>query len=349
MGVLLMATRFLFPVLLLVATVAITACISPQAPPRSPVQPSDAMTTVKVAYLPVVSNGPLFMANDEGYFAEQGIRVEFVKFQSASAALPALVHGDIAVSGGSVSPSLIKSIADGVHIRIVADKGRNSPGPCNASGIMVRTDLVERGELTRASDLKGKRIMASSDQAYRVYRILKMGNLTTDDVEIVNMDFASGVVALRNGAIDAGDLTEPYVTNALDDKVAVMLFPTEIFSPDYPTPLYYGPEILDRDPEIGRRFMVAYLKGVRQYNLGKTDRNIGILANYTHLDPDLLKRSCWLPIDPSGDFPRKPVRDYLDWMQANGKIRVAVSDDQLFDMSYVNYANIVLRNASPEQ
>jgi NitT/TauT family transport system substrate-binding protein len=161
------------------------------------------------------------------------------------------------------------------------------------------------------------------------------------------MDFASGVVALRNGAIDAGDMTEPYVTQLLDDNTAVMLFPTEYSSPDYPTPLYYGPVFLDKDPELGRKFMVAYLEGVRQYNEGKTERNLEILSNYTHLDRDLLKRSCWLPIDPSGDLPRKPVRDYIDWIYENKKITKNPTDDQLFDMSYVNYANGVLANTTP--
>lgn len=323
----------------------ISACTT-QAPPGSPVQPAKVTTPVKVAYLPVVSNGPLFIAHEEGYFAHQGISVDFIKFQSASTALPALINGDIAVSGGSLSPSFVNAVINGAHIRIVADKGRNSPGPCNASGIMVRTDLVRSGEVIRASDLKGKKIMASSDQAYRTYRILSMGNLTTDDVELVNMDFPSGLLALTNGAIDAGDMTEPFVTKALEDNVAVMLFPTEIYSPDYPTPLYYGPELLDTHPDLGRRFMVAYLEGVRQYNLGKTERNLEILSNYTNLDKDLLKRSCWLPIDPSGDLPRRPVREYMDWMQQNGKISRTVSDDQLFDMRYVDYANSILGNVT---
>ena len=32
--------------------------------------------------------------------------------------------------------------------------------------------------------------------------------------------------------------------------------------------------VYDEDPELGRRFMVAYLKGVRAYNEGKTDENV---------------------------------------------------------------------------
>ena len=227
------------------------------------------MTTVKVGYNPVIANGPLFIAKEEGFFAGQGINVEFEKFQSAPLALPALINGDIAVAGGQLSPALINAIANGAHVRIVADKGRTSPGSCNATGLVVRQDLLDSGAVTKASDLKGRKIMASSDQSYGISRILEMGNFSPDDVEIVNMDFASGVVALKNGAIDAGVLTEPFITQAMNDRVATVLIPTYVYSPDNPTPLYYGPAFLDRDQELGRRFMVAYLEGYASITSGR--------------------------------------------------------------------------------
>lgn len=337
--------RHLILALVIVLALIVTACVS-SGPPASSTPLVPEMTTVKVAYLPVVSNGPLFLAKEERYFEKQGINVEFEKFQSAAAALPVLINGDIAVSGGGVSPSLVNAVAKGVHVRIVADKGRNSPDACNASGLVVRRDLYESGVITKPSDLKGKKIMAANDAAYRLSRILLMANLSKGDVETVTMDFASGAVALKNGAIDGADMTEPYLTQVLDDKTAVMLIPTSVCTPDYATPLFYGPAILDKNPELGRRFMVAYLQGVRQYNLGKTERNLEILSNYTGLDQDLLQRSCWLPVDPTGNVPKKPVRDYLDWMYENNQTSQNPGDDLLYDMSYVTYANNVLQNAT---
>jgi NitT/TauT family transport system substrate-binding protein len=339
-------SRFLIMVLALFIAVAGTACIS-KAPPVSAVPQTPALTTVKVGYAPLVSNGPLFIAMDEGYFARQGITVELVKIQNGPDMIPPLVNGDIAAGGSGISAALINAVSKGGHVRIVADKGRAAPNQsCNTSGIMVRRDLFLSGAVTKASDLKGKKIAVPSIQDYRISRILRMGNLTSDDVEINGMDFASSVLALRNGAVDAADLTEPYITQLLDDNVAVMLIPTEESCPDFPTPLYYGTTFLDKDPELGRRFMIAYLEGVRQYNLGKTDRNLKILSNYTPLDRDLLQRCCWVPIARDGNLPWQPFRDYMDWMYANKKITQIVEESQLFDMSYVNYANGVLAKTS---
>ena len=338
-------------VLLIVSAAVLSACISqtPAANPVSPVpsiSPAPTLTTVRVGYIPMVSFGPLYLAQEEGYFARQGINLELVKFQSASAALPVLINGDIAVSGGALSPGLVNAITKGSHVRIVADKGRTSPGGCTATGLLVRKDLVDSRVVTQASDLRGRKIMADSSSSYGLYRVLALGNLTTDDVTVVNMDFASGVAAFKNSGIDAGVLSEPYLTQALNSGSAVVLIPTEVYAPDWPTPLYYGPAILDKDPELGRRFMIAYLQGVKQYNEGKTERNLAILGNYTRLDQDLLNQSCWHPIAQDGDLPIKPVRDYMDWMYANKQITQNPEDDQLFDMSYVTYARGVLANTS---
>jgi ABC-type nitrate/sulfonate/bicarbonate transport system substrate-binding protein len=62
--------RLLLIGLMLFAVVGVTACIS-QIPTDSPVPTTPSMTTVKVAYLPIISNGPLFIAKEEGYFTYQ--------------------------------------------------------------------------------------------------------------------------------------------------------------------------------------------------------------------------------------------------------------------------------------
>jgi len=325
---------FLF--VIIISGVLVAACTT-QAPQTT------ELTTVRVAYLPLISNGPLFIAEEEGYFARQGIDVEFEKFQNTAAALPLLIDGEIVASGGSLTPGLVNSIVRGAHVRIVADKGRMAPGFCNSTALMVRKDLFDKGIVTSAADLKGRKVMGSSDQTYGIFRSLALGNLTTADVEIIDLDYPSALVAFKNGAIDAGLIVEPYITQALNGGAAVVLVPAKEYYPDYPTPLYFGPEFLDKNPELGRRFMVAYLQGVHQYNEGKTERNLGILQNYTHLDRELLNQSCWVAINGDGAVIRQPVKEYIDWMYENKKITQKLDEDQLFDMSFVTYANTVLQ------
>lgn len=303
------------------------------------------MKTVKVAYLPTTDYEPLYIAKEEGFFARQGIDVEFQKVPNTAATLPLVLDGEIAVYSGPLKIGLINAVAKGEHVRIVADKGRIAPGPCTGYALMVRKDLFDKGIVTNVSDLKGHKI-AKRDSDYDLYRALAAGNLSLDDVDTVDMEFPMVIPAFKNGAIDASLVTEPFITLALTSGSAVVLVPAQDFLPDFPVPLYYGPAFLDKDPELGRRFMVAYLQGVKQYQEGKTERNLEIMGNYTHLDRNLLNQSCWLPIAPDGNLPKKPVHDYMDWMYANKKITQKLDDDQVFDMSFVNYANGVLANTT---
>jgi NitT/TauT family transport system substrate-binding protein len=303
------------------------------------------MTTVRVAYQPTTSNGPLYIAEDEGFFAKQGIDVEFVKTANSAAALPLLVSGDVAASTGPLKIGLLNAVIKGENVRIVADKGSVTSGSCIVYAFMVRKDLFDKGIVKNVSDLKGRKI-AVHDSDYDLYRVLALGNLTKGDVETVDMDFPTTVSAFQNGAIDVGLVTEPYVTQALNSGSAVVLVPGQDFVPGWPMPLYYGPAILNKDPELGRRFMIAYLQGVKQYNEGKTEQNLAIIGNYTHLDRDLLNQTCWWPVAADGNPSRQPVREYTDWMYANKMITQNLNDDQLFDMSYVTYANAVLRNTT---
>jgi len=303
------------------------------------------MKTVKVAYLPTADYEPLYIAKEEGFFARQGIDVEFQKVPNTAAALPLVLDGEIAVYSGPLKIGLINAVAKGEHVRIVADKGRIAPGSCTGYALMVRKDLFDKGIVTNVSDLKGHKI-AKRDSDYDLYLALAAGNLSLDDVDTIDMEFPMVIPAFKNGAIDAGLVTEPFLTLALTSGSAVVLVPAQDFLPDFPVPLYYGPAFLEKDPELGRRFMVAYLQGVKQYQEGKTERNLEIMSNYTHLDRNLLNQSCWLPIAPDGNLPKKPVHDYMDWMYANKKIIQKLDDNQVFDMSFVNYANGVLANTT---
>jgi len=328
-------------VLLMVASAAIiAACIS--QPPQDP-----SLTPVRVAHQALVSNGPLYIAREEGYFARQGIDVEFVKTQGGTATLPLLVNGDVAAAGATLKSGYVNAIVKGAHIRIVADRGSIAPGYCDVASFVVRKDLADKGIVRNVSDLKGRKI-AARDSDFDYLQSLARGNLTPDDVDTVNMDFATAVIALQNGAVDAGLLSEPYVTEAVNSGSAVVLMPGHEFIPNWTAPLFYGPAFLDKNPELGKQFMVAYLQGVRQYNEGKTERNLDILQNYTGLDRDLLRQSCWPPVADDGTVPRQFNREYIDWMFANHSISQKLGDDQLYDMSYAEYADSVLNNMSPQ-
>ncbi len=54
------------------------------------------------------SDAPLFIADAKGYFAEQGLKVKFVRFDSAAKMIPSLSSGDVDVGSGATSAGFLQ-------------------------------------------------------------------------------------------------------------------------------------------------------------------------------------------------------------------------------------------------
>lgn len=301
---------------------------------------------LKVISLPFISYAPFYVAEDEGYFAEQGLQIEFVKMTDAVGALPALIKGDIDVWSDIIYPSCLNSMLRGAKIKIVADKGHLSTTGCNYAVFMARRVLIEEGKLGSLSHLKGVRVattQGSALMAYYLEKLLSRVGLTVADIQILFLLMPNRVEAFERGSIDIAVATEPWVTKILQTGHAVVWMPIQEVVPNFQhSILLYGPTLLEKNLDAGNRFMVAYLKGVRQFNQGKTDKNLKILSKYTGLDQELLKKTCWPSFRNDGHINIESIIDFQDWVLKKGLIDTVVSPNQFWDPTFIDYANRVL-------
>ena len=100
--------------------------------------------------------------------------------------------------------------------------------------------------------------------------------------------------------------------------------------------------MLEENPEAGKQFLVAYMKGVRQYNEGKTKRNLDILEKETELDRDLLEQACWPPITNDGQMDLGSLIDFQTWANEKGLLDTIATEDQFWDSRFLDYANDIL-------
>ena len=103
--------------------------------------------------------------------------------------------------------------------------------------------------------------------------------------------------------------------------------------------ILYGPSLLEENRAGGERFMRAYLRAVRQYNEGKTDRNVEILAKYTELDQDLIREICWPAIRDDGQINAGSVIQFQEWGLERGLLDSVVSEEEFWDSSFIDKAN----------
>lgn len=297
--------------------------------------------TIKVVTLPFISFAPFYIADAEGFFAEQGIDIELVNMTQQAEIMPALASGQVDVASGLVSAGILNTIAKGANIKIVADKGYIDPQGCDNIALIASKQLLEQGVASNPELLKGKTmiLIRTTWLDYAVEKQLKEVGLAVEDMEVTDIPSPSQPEALNSGQIQLTMNNEPWVTRFTEDGHAPILTPIHELLPDAQSAVtVFGPKLLGDNAEVGNRFMLAYLKAVRQYNEGKTDRNVQILADSVKLDPELMKKMCWPQLRPNGEINIASVQDFQQWTIDHKLMDGAVDEMEFWDGQFVENA-----------
>lgn len=318
---------------------------------RAVPSPAADLVTVRVGIVNASSDIGFFIADRKGYFREEGIHVTFTAFDSAARMIAPLGVGRLEVGGGSPSAGLYNAVARGIAIRIVADKASTPPG-YGFQPLLVRKDLVDSGRYKSLKDLKGMKIAGSapgSASTSTLNEALRQAGLKYADVERVFMGFPQHVVALQNKAVDAALTTEPSATRAVQSGAAVRVMGDDAIYPNHQLAVVlYGGDFAARRPEVARRFMRAYLKGVRDYNdalvdgriAGRhADEVIAILTQSTAIkDPGVFRATTAHGCNPDGRVHEASLGRDLEFFRSEKLIQGRVGVADVVDHSFVDWA-----------
>ncbi len=312
------------------------------APPRSPAGP---LVRLKVLSLRFLSFAPFAIARDEGYFRAQGLEIELVPLVSSAEATPSLIRGDLDVVSGVLKVADFNAISRGASLRIVADKDHFAPDGCAAAAFVARPGFFDAKDADAPSRLRGARAATTPlhFMEYALETLLGRKGLSLADLKLARLPGNMVDEAFAAGSLDLGQISEPDLTRVLRSGKAVRWIGVRDVLPGAQHAVVaYGPRLLGRDRDVGRRFMVAYLRGVRQYNLGKTDRNLDILAAETRVDRELLRAACWPSIRGDGLVDVASVLEFQRWAVRRKALDAVVPPERFWDASFVNEANRVL-------
>jgi NitT/TauT family transport system substrate-binding protein len=319
------------------------------SPGRSAENVSLAPKQLKFAGTYSISDGGVYIASERGYFAEQGLDVEYTQVAIPAETIPALATEQVAAGGIPISAGTLNAAARGVGLRIVADKGSLLPG-FGYSAVLVRKDLVDSGRVREGADLKGLSIVTAQPvdgnaAAPVLARLLQQSGLTEAELkEVRALSFPDMNVALGGQAVDVAFQVEPLVRAAVVQGIAVRWKGYEDIYPGQQSAVIgYGPLITTRDPDLGRRFMTGYLKGARDYyrafttGVGKPEI-IDIVAKNSSLSPAVLQEVVPAGVNPDGFVNVDSVTADQEFFVEKGAMPARVDVGQLVDHSYVEAA-----------
>ena len=316
---------------------------------RQPEEPAPAAASgrskITLNFNPTMTYSPLMIARDEGYFDEEGIDVEMVSLDSNSA-LAALVAGKIDVLSSGVRSGVFNMIQRGETLQVVAGKG-NQGDSCSPEAFIAPTAMAQR-IAAAGGNLRGERvaIIRGGITEYLVEQLLAHQNLSVADVVAISMPH--GAPASSRDKLEAVRyIGEPNLSLLLTEgSMSVVSTADQVAPRHQSTFVVYGKRLLQDDPELGRRFMRAYLRAVRQFNSGKSDRNVEILSRHTKLPPEILRQSCWTVTNDDSRLDKRDVQPFLDWALKKGYLDGPMTVEW-WNPSFIDYASSSLAASSP--
>lgn len=342
----------LLALVLLALALFTTSCIAAPAPKADAAETSSASASaepiaIKVGTLPFLSNSILKIAQEEGYFSEQGLAVEFIVQKSSTEFIPLLVQGELDVATPALTAGFFNAVASGGNLKMVLPLTNFSVQTCASIGILARQTDVDAGTYATPTEWKGVKITPStasvqSTSNYVLNQALAQGGLTLDDIALTIVDLPAQAQALLSGQTDLIYAIEPWITRMSADPGIALLMPAEPFAADLTSSMIvFGGKLLD-NPDLGERFATAYLKAVRQYSEGKTARNVELIAAYTQLEPELVEEMCWPATSLDGAVNVESVLAYQTWLQQQNALDRLVSPDEFLDIRFAQAANKML-------
>jgi NitT/TauT family transport system substrate-binding protein len=259
---------------------------------------------IKLGVLPVLGAAPVFMANEAGFFGEEGLDVEFVTIQGAGAAVPSMASGELDLVFGNYVSFFTAQANATASVKLVADGYFARP---RTWMVLVTKESALRGP----ADLAGKKIgvtTASSLADLTIKSALSTSGKTVRDPSFVEMPYTDMGAALQNRTVDAALLSEPYITEVAKTIGAVPLFDaasgptadipisgyatTEGFAAANPNTIAAFQRALSRGAEIAGTDRTRVERSIRGYaGVDEQTAALVTLVGYpTRMDPTRLQR-----------------------------------------------------------
>jgi NitT/TauT family transport system substrate-binding protein len=336
---------------LLTIVVACTPAAAP-TPTAAPTAPPAALEHVKFANTTgSATAAPVYIAEARGYFQQQGIELEVVPFGGGAQMISSIAASQVDVANTDSGAGLINAMARNLPMRFAADGSRCQENRCN-SALTVRKDLGDSGAFKDLSDLRGLNVNTftpgSTLNMYSYRTLEKAGLQKTDMKEQSFNDFSQILPAFVSKSIDATYLIEPFTTQGVSQGALVKFKDTsQILGPQQSTVIVYAPTFATQRQEAGKKFMVAYIHGVRDFldafDSGKDqDQIVSILTSSTLLKDPAQWKNVPQTFDANGAILLDALKFNQQWYVEHGAIPTPVDLDQVWDPTYTDYAISVL-------
>ncbi len=300
---------------------------------------TDGKITVKISAINGVSWAPLFIADSEGFFAGQGLAVEFLT-PGGPRGFQAMHAGECAFSMLSQEPLLIAQ-DQGIESIIVATMLKS-----RVYGIIAAP------EIKSPADLKGA-VMYASDPGSAPYtftcNVLREAGLDpAKDVTFMQMNADAAIMALQNGEVKACFINMFKVPELKGMTINILVDATRkddclkyLGTIEFPAEmLCTTADFAKNNPEVCQKVVNA-LMDAQKWVQAHTDLEVAtaMSKNFSAIDVNILAKEVAIMRDiykPDCYITEEGENNVVNMCLSTGLIKKHIPYSKIVDMSFVN-------------
>lgn len=256
----------------------------------------DGLDDVTVGLIPIVDVAPLYLGQEQGFFADEGIELELTFGDGGAAIVPGVAAGEFDFGFSNVT-SLLLAQSSGLPLRIVAN-GVASTGVAGEDfgAVMVAAD----SPVQDAAGLEGATVAVNTlnnigDTTVRE-SVRKAGG-DPSGIEFVPFGFPDMPAQLDAGTVDAVWVVEPFKSQIEAAGGRAVAWNYVDPAPDLTVATYFTTvEKTETDADLVARFTAAVERSL-QYAADNPDEVRRIVGTYTDI-PEEVRAAMTLPAWP---------------------------------------------------
>jgi len=226
---------------------------------------------VKLGLLIYPGAGLFYIAQDKGFFKQEGVNVEIVEIADETQMVSSIASNQVQLMMSSLDLTTI-----------IADAGVDAPQifafdiGYGADGLVVKNDISD------IRQLKGKKVYASlgTPSHFILRYFAEKAGLKPEDIELVNTSADQVGAFLVAGKIDYGMTWEPWISKT-KERSDLKVFITSKDEPGIVADTIVARrDIIQSRPEELKRIMRAYFKAVDFWRKNKEEGNAIIAKHF---------------------------------------------------------------------
>lgn len=304
-----------------------------------------------LAVLHLASHAPSYLAYERGYFKDVGLDIDLKFFEAAQPMAVAIASGDADFGVTAMSGGLI-SLADKGAVKVIGGALAEEKG-ITGNIILVSNKAYDEG-LTDPSKLAGKTFgitTPGSSFHFMAHKIAQANDIPLSEIQLRPLQKLGAVVgALSTGQIDAWAIQPNIAKKMVSENAAVQIGLVSDYAPDYQvTTAFTSTKNASEEREMTEAFVKAYSRAIADYNAAFVDNTAReaerdaiakIVHKYVESDSpaDVAKQNLIdgaMRVNNDLALSLNSCVEQLEWFKSEGMVKEDVSQEQLFDTSYV--------------